>query len=234
MKIETLKPLIAFLLSAVFFTSCLKDDDNYVQPPLAAFTMINGYVEEPGVFYRIHQDGFNDPLFRLDYKSYLRNTTLYAGNRRLSVYSGKNNAALLDTTYNFKDSTSYSGIVYGKPNDIKFIISEDKPLANLGDNSALRFFHLASGINEVNISFNTETTPSFTRPAQQDTTTLAANQVFVSKASGSTTIIAKNAAGTEIARRENVEFKPERYYSIILIGDAESTALPLYLGIIEY
>lgn len=234
MKIITLKPLLFLTLGITLFTSCLKDDGDYITPPVAAFTMINGYVEEPGVIYRIHQNGYQDPLFRLNYKSYLKNTLLYAGTRQLSIYSGGNNAKIVDTVYAFKDSTSYSGFVYGLPGDAKFVVTEDKSLADLGDNAGLRFFHLAEGVDEVSISLGSETTASFTRSEQQDSTTIAANQVFVAKASGSTTIVAKNAAGTEIARRENYDLKPGRYYSIILIGDAANTKLPLYIGLIEY
>ncbi|WP_196937075.1 DUF4397 domain-containing protein [Sphingobacterium hungaricum] len=234
MKITTLKPLLFLTLGITLFTSCLKDDGEYITPPVAAFTMINGYVEEPGVIYRVHQNGYNDPLFRLNYKSYLKNTLLYAGSRQLSIYSGVNNAKIVDTVYTFKDSTSYSGFVYGLPGDAKFIVSEDKSIADLGDNAGLRFFHLADGVDDVNITIGNETSPVFTRTEQQDSTNIATNQVFVAKASGSTTIVAKNAAGTEIARRENYDLKPGRYYSIILIGDATSTELPLYIGLIEY
>lgn len=234
MKKFTVSRLAAYLLGLVIIGSlgsCMKDEDtNY---PQAVLTMVNGYVSTPGVMYAADNNNIHNSYNPLVYKSY-DFTYLFPGSRRIRVFS-PSNTTLTDETYTFKDSSYYTSFVFGKNDEVFQLIKEDVLLTDLGDQSALRFFHLSPSESKVNVYLNDTENPLAEDVSYSGNPELTANEavneVFVAKESGTKTIIVQNEADETLLTRE-FTFEKGVHYSIILIGDSSSETTPLYIGVV--
>ncbi len=211
--------------------SCKKDND-YEDVPIAIVTAVNGFVSANGVRYV--QDNNYIPFldnYLLLYKSY-GSYQQFAGTSRTRILDDANQV-LVDDSYTFKENTYYTSFIYGWQEDIRHLMTEDKILANLGNQSAFRFLHLSPIESKVNVYLDNKESILYADRTYQGGNDAEENEniVFVSQSSGEHTIIVTKEDNETLVER-TYTFKAGYHYTFILIGDG-SMARPLYLGIIE-
>jgi len=195
-------------------------------------TFINGFSESSQVIYDLN--GPNSP-FAVQYQAYLRPPNgVHPGKRNLEIYTYDQRTSLIDTTITVQDSSAYSTFAYGTLENPKFAFIEDVSLENLADKSGYRFLNLANEIGKVNLFLGDESTPLFSDRAMETGASAVENQSFIAEKSGSFSITVTDGTGTEIATRNNYEFKKGQYYTFILIGTKGDTNTPPYIGIVAY
>jgi len=231
MKTKTIKLLFVALLGMMSLSSCLKDNNNdLINVPQGAFTMMNAYTSTPAVRY-LFDNKYTD---HIAYKSYV-SALAYAGKRRISIVS-TNNELIVDTLYSIKNGAYYTSFVYGTGKKAKHIITQDSLLKDLGNtNAGLRFLHLAENTDKVNVYFNSKETPIFKDRAVQDPILTEENikdTWFQPGVSGMQNIIVTDANNNTLLERK-FEFKAGKYYTISLVGDKNKTNTPLYIGVLE-
>ena len=234
MKKFTAMRLATYLLGLMIIGSlgsCMKDEDT--DYPQAVFTMVNGYVSTPGVMYAADNNTIHNTYNPLAYKSY-DFTYLFPGSRRIRVFS-PSNTTLVDDTYTFQDSSYYTSFVFGKNDEVVQLIREDLLLTDLGDQAALRFFHLSPSESKINVYLDDTSNPLAENASYAGDPVLLVNgpthEAFVAKESGAKTIIVQNEADETLLTRE-FTFEKGVHYSIILIGDSTSESTPLYIGVV--
>lgn len=233
MKTKTIKLFFIALLSVSFLSGCLKDNDDMNNIPRAVLTLVNAYTPAPYITQMADNNYLTTDYDRLEYNKYSSlPKTLFTGNRKIKTISPENNV-LVDTVYTFRDSSYYTSFVFGSAQAPKQIITEDKSVDNLGNKSALRFFHLANNTAKVNVYLNSKETPIYSNRSIEDV--LAGENLahanFVAQNSGKTNIIITDENNNTLIER-TVDFAAGRYYSIMLTGDKNSTEKPLYIGVV--
>lgn len=235
MKTQTIKLFFIALLSVSVLSGCLKDNDDFNNIPRAGLTLVNAYAPAPYIIQNADHNELTSGYNPLRYNTYSNlPLSLFTGNRKITTFS-PDHKLLVDTTFTFKDSTYYTSFVYGTAEMPKQIITEDKSVDKLKDQSALRFFHLANNTAKVNVYLNTTETAIYSA-REQEGALVGPNlehAKFVAQASGKTNIIITDEAGKKLIER-SVDLAAGRYYSIILTGTPESTSTPLYLGVIAH
>lgn len=218
-----------FLL--ISLNSCMKDED-YEEVPIAVVTMVNGFVSSNGVLYASDNNTIQYSYAPLLYKQY-DYFRIFPGSRRIRIFTDDNNQ-LVDETYTFKESTYYTSFVYGWQDAPQHLLSEDELLENLGDKSAFRFLHLSPSEDEVNVYLNNKETLLYTERVYEgeNEDEDSENTTFVAQNSGKHTIIITDSNDETLIEREYT-FEADTHYSIILIGESNSMARPLYLGIVK-
>lgn len=233
MKKLSATKLIVYLFGIVLIGSlgsCMKDDNR--DYPQSALTMVNGYVSANGVIYtsdnNVIQYGYNP----LKYQGYEHFYNIFPGSRRIRIYTD-NNQQLVDENYTFKDSTYYTSFIYGWQDDVQHLISEDKLLANLGEQTGIRFLHLSPSEDNVNVYLNDKENLLFGDRIYEGENEEEENEhiLFTPQTSGKQTIIITDEEDETLVEREYT-FEKGRHYSIILIGDSNSMARPLYIGVV--
>lgn len=215
-----------FLL--VSLNSCLKDKD-YEEVPVAVVTMVNSYVSSNGVVYAADNNTIQYNYNPLPYQQY-DFFRIFPGSRRIRIFT-ENNNQLVDETYTFKDSTYYTSFIYGWQEDVRHLMTEDQILENLGTQSGLRFLHLSPSEGKVNVYLDDKETLLYGERAYEGEEE-SENTVFIPQSSGKHTLIITDEEDETLLEREYT-FEEGRHYSIILIGDGNSMARPLYLGIVK-
>lgn len=213
-------------------SSCLKDNDEIANYPQAALTMVNAYTPSHHIYHRADNNSIQTNGNPIQYKAYTY-AYLFPGNRKLSTLDDANKT-ILDTTYSFKDSTYYTSFVYGNITKSRQLITQDKFIADLGTKTGLRFFHLANNQSKVNVYLGTnETTAIYPNRIFEGSEAINnPNSTFTAQTSGKQKVTIKDENNTTLIDRE-YDFVAGKYYSIILIGDKNSTDTPLYLGIVN-
>lgn len=233
-KFYILLPLALLVLS---MSSCLKDND--VAPiPLAGFSMINAYPDAEAVVYFADQNAIRHPnspslLYRHQHPVIEK---LFTGNRKISVIDvNRPDETLIDTTFTAKDSTFYSAFLYGIEDQVKQIITTDKAVDNINqDESAIRFFNLATGAGAVSVEIDGEAIPAFGDRTIETGTSAEDNQQFMVYKSGTFTITVKDENNNVLISRESVDLNPRTYHSLILVGIKGDSESPLYIGKTEH
>lgn len=208
--------------------SCMKDDNDYDYPQ-SVLTMVNGYVSASSVTYAAD----NNSISNLPYKSY-NFAYLFPGSRRIRVIDNANEQ-LVDEIHTFKDSTYYTSFTYGWQEDVKHFIVEDQLLTDLGDQMGLRFLHLSPSEGNINVYIDDTSTLLYGDRGYEgdESTEEAVNHLtFEAQESGTRTIIITDENNETLAQRE-YSFEKGAHYSIILIGDSNSLAMPLYIGVVS-
>lgn len=228
-KLIKLIPLL--FITTLMATSCLKDNETAPYIPRAALKMVNAYSNAQSLVFA-DENNYLTPI-PIKYSEYMLDPALlYPGNRRIKVYSNENKM-ISDTTLNLKDSTYYTSFIFGNTEKAKNLITKEIALANIDGNSAIRFLHLASNLGPVAVHFNTLDNVVYSNRALESTTLVDnPSTLYKAQTSGKQKIIITDATNNVLIERE-YEFLKSRYYSIILIGDKNSTATPLYLGIVQ-
>ncbi len=228
------KKLLGLLLGGfilISLNSCMKDND-YEEIPVAVVTMVNGFVSSNGVVYASDNNPIQPNYSPLLYQQY-DFFRIFPGSRRIRIFTDTNNQ-LVDETYTFKDSTYYTSFIYGWQEDIHHLMSEDLLLENLGNKSAIRFLHLSPSEDQVNVYLDDKETLLYGERAYEgeEEDEDSENTSFVAQNSGKHTIIITDQDDETLIEREYT-FEEGRHYSIILIGESNSMARPLYLGIVK-
>lgn len=219
-------------LGVFLFSGCLKDND-YTRIPSAGLYMFNGYPDASGLAIYLDQNHVRSPYNPLIYRG-VDYANAYTGNRRLRILT-PNGELLADSTLVMRDSMIYSSFMYGRQENPKHVITEDRAVSGLENGqSAVRFLNLADVAGAISLTIGDEEIPSFSSRPTETQSSATANESFVAKSSGNHTLIIKDAAGNELARRENVSLVSELYYTIILVGIDGNENMPLYIGIARY
>lgn len=228
-------PLL-FLVAVLLTTACSKNDSAPQYLPQAALRMVNAYSASESILFTENNNYLNSPYAPLKYSEYTSNLALlFPGNKRLRVYNNENEV-ISDTTVNLKDSTYYTSFVFGNTSEAKNLIATDIRLTNLNnENIGLRFLHLASNLENVNVYFDKIETPIYQNRAPE--------QILIPNGSNSSTLFKEQAKGKKkiiitdqnqnLILEKEYDFNHSGYYSIVLIGDKNSTTKPLYIGIIK-
>lgn len=233
---KTLNKLIPILFVSLLFisTSCLKNNDPGPYVPKAALRMVNAYPNAEGLVFVEDNNYITSPTLPIKYNEYTTNLSLlFPGNKRIKVYN-EQNKLVSDTTISLKDSTYYTSFVFGNTDKAKNLIATDVSLGNIGTNAALRFLHLANNIGNVSVFFDNEATAIYANIAPEvlNITNTSTGTTFKAHSSGKRKITVKDSNNTILIERE-FDFLSNRYYSILLTGDKNSTTKPLYIGIIQ-
>lgn len=232
-KINKLLPFL-LLITVFIISSCSKDDDN-IYVPKAALRLVNAYPNADAIVFTNGYDYITPPYSPLIYKSYLDNLALfYPGNRLIKVFKA-GGQLIAENTIELKDSTYYTSFVYGNTDEANNLFTKDTPIKDLANTkSGVRFLNLASNQNEVNVYLKTLDNPIFENRATETTSglTTSPNADFTIQDSGNQKVIITDLSNNVLAEKE-FNFNGSRHYTILLIGDKNSTTTPLYLGIIK-
>lgn len=231
---NTLKLIGSFLLISTLFSSCLKDND-YVPIPSGYITFINSFSEAEAISYALN----GNRVTSQKYKSYDLPIGAYTGDRNLKVFShhsisNEYREPLIDTNVTIKDSTGYSAFTFGTLDHPRFALIKDQSIADLKDNSGVRFLNLANEVAKVNLVIGDESAPIFADRALETQETATLNQAFKASESGTLTLHITDDKGATIVTRENYTFKKGLYYSIFLIGTKDAKENDLYIGVIPH
>jgi hypothetical protein len=190
--------------------------------------MVNGYVSASSVTYASD----NNSVRNIPYKSYDQ-SLIFPGSRRIKILTNTNKL-LADEIYAFNDSTYYTSFVYGWEEEPQHLITEDQLLSNLNEQIGLRFLHLSPSEGKINIYLDEKDTPLYgNREYEGENATDDENDhiVFKPHSRGKHTIIVTDENDDTLFEREYT-FETGIHYSLILIGDSNSTNTPLYLGVV--
>lgn len=238
-RFVTMKRLKFILLStvivgALFLGSCLKDDGTEY-PVGAGLTMVNAFSSSAPVAYRLENRWLTSGM-GLDYRVYAQVFDIFPGTRRLLAQQYGDGATLVDTVYTFKDSTFYSSFLYRgvEEDEIRHLIMEDHSLELAGEESGVRFLHVASEVGSVNVYFDTTEEPVFAdRSLEQGAEGEEHDRYdFIASGSGTKKIIVTGDGGEVLVERD-YEFGNGYVYSIMLMGSADSEEYPLYIGVVS-
>ncbi|QBQ40827.1 hypothetical protein [Sphingobacterium psychroaquaticum] len=230
MKKFSIRLLVCVVAGVFAFTSCLKDDNDYVPMPEGYMVFVNAFPEASGVIYNL--DGRNiNGYVPTPFQSYV-GSRLFVGKRNLRIGSADENKVLIDSNITVKDTTAYTSFVYGTKELPKFAMTTDKGIENLGDKFGVRYFNFANGTGETNLFLGDATEPLFAKRPIETGATVVANEAFQATASGTIKLTVKDNAGTTLATRGDFVFQKGRYYTIILTGKKDDTKTPLYIGVV--
>jgi len=219
-------------MGSLLLSSCLKDDDDYVEPPAGLLTMVNGYIDANSIMYYTHLGTIPPILF----KSYA-STRLYTGERQIAVSGSASPARLADTTITVKEDSVYTSFLYGNKDKAKHIIIQNKKLSAATEKTVgIRFMNLADVSGKVSLQLgDAAISAPFKDRSVETQATATANQTFIAQPEGTLTLKVKDQAGTVLATREGLKFESGKHYTIILIGKKDNANTPLYVGqVIEY
>ncbi|HMR19230.1 MAG TPA: DUF4397 domain-containing protein [Sphingobacterium sp.] len=236
MKKLSAKKLIVYLFGIITIGtlgSCMKDNDQ--DYPEAILTTVNSYLSANGVLYGVDNSALQPNYSPIPYQRY-DSYRFLEGSRRLRIFTD-NNQPLVDEIYTFKENTYYTSFIYGWQEDVRHILSEDKLLADITNQSGIRFLHLSPSEGKVNVYLNNKQTPLYEDrgyEGEEDDSDQEENEhlIFTAQNSGKHTIIITDEDDELLIEREYT-FESGVHYSIILIGDSSSMIRPLYVGIVS-
>lgn len=228
--------LMMVFVGGLTFTAC-NDDDDYVYYPQATAQFVNAYPHAQALGLKLDGATINREG-SMPYGTYLRYFPYGVGTGKFSAGVSGTDEAIVDSTITFKDSTSYTSIVYGTKEEATSILVEDRRPSDFDQGKAyVRFFNVADNTVpvDVNLINNTQTTEIFTNRGYDNQTSATANQGFKSVSSGIYTIQFTDVNGTEIAKRtETAELKQGGFYTIIARGIRGATQNPLEVGFVVH
>lgn len=219
---------------SLLFSGCLKDGEN-TPTPASSLTIVNAYTSSDAILaFNEHNAITQAPIgYREYWSSFNSYIYIFPGERRLTIKSLENSEAhtILDTLVTFRDSTFYTSLVYGTQDDPKQIITTDKVVESLGEESAIRFFNISQVAEKVTVFINDEEV--FSGYGKETEETGKEHAKFIASPTGELEIVVKNESGEVIAERSNFKFLRGSYYSLILTGDPELEGIGApYIGII--
>ena len=225
------KTLVLILFGIITLSSCMKENDNaYDNIRAAGLTMINAYTKSEHVMHYL--DNRNVQSTPLPYNS-IDYANVFPGNRRLRIAS-ENNATLIDTMLSIQDTIFYTSIVYNYNDAAKIKVAKDLGLKDLASNAAIRFFHVSPLNNSVNVYLDDTQTAFYENVAPEGlgSADLRNNDDFKKVSSGAKKIIITDRSGNKLIERD-YDFKAQKYYSILLVGEKDSATKPLRISIAE-
>ena len=247
MKKLTLQHGLFVFIGLISLSSCLKDNDyapGYDTPANAGVMyFVNNYADAPqGLLYYVDEQRIGNPYtgapMVLDYRTFSGAQLLWAGKRKLNI-TNTDNEILLDTTLNIQAEQGYSSFIYGDKTHPLFALTQDKVIDSLRqDQSGIRFLNFAKGVETVNLRIAGEDHDLYSERSVETANSITKHQIFQAQDNGLYTFIISDATGNELARRE---YKNEYgnglsggYYTIMLVGEADNSDNPLYIGVVEH
>jgi len=232
--------LMTIVVGGFTMNACdLDDNDDYIQPPAAFVQFINAYPYATALGFRMDQSVINnEPIPYGQYIPYNYYTPFYVGERNFTAGISGTEQAIVDTTVTLEDSAQYTAVVYGVNDTAASIFVKDEQPADFDQSKAyVRFFNLAAEAPtmDVNLINNGTATEIFSNRAPDNATSATANQGFIAVDPGVYTIQFTDAAGTELARRNQAEeFAQGRFYTILSRGITGATENPLAVGYLRH
>lgn len=118
-------PVVGLILASALFSSCMKDNEQAPQPPVAGLMAFNLVPDKAAIGIQISGKNFtNVPLYYTNYSGSYRG--IYTGSRTLQSFNAQGGETLATTTYAFEDSMYYSMFVVGVEGNYKNVIVQDK------------------------------------------------------------------------------------------------------------
>lgn len=205
-------------------SSCLRETE---QTPLGYLVYVNAFEESPSVSY------FFDGRYAttIPYRSF-GDSYVLVGERVMVITDPITNASILDTVVRFEDQQFYHSFLYGTRNEPQIMVAEYKPLAELDNQAAVRFLHLANGIEEVDVEFvkDSQVVRKYEDRTQESKESAEKHSLYNPIETGTYTIRVLDSEGEQVAIRENVVLSDKGHYTYTLVGRANSDLRPLYIG----
>lgn len=201
----------ALLLGAL--TGCDDDDDVTPVPVTDSVAYVSLYHVSPdapplGILVDNNRINFN-PFEYTEHTGYLR---FFTGQRELIFTPFNASNTLVQTSVNLEDDQLYSVFVTGEADDLEALVTEDSIPDVEGNNTLVRLVHVSPDAPAVDLS-TTDEGSLFSNVAYREVSE------FVEIPSGSTSFDITAAGGEEvIATVANVNFLPERVYTILVRG----------------
>lgn len=117
-------PALGILLAAFLFTSCKKDEPEFVRTPAAGLVAFNLAPDQPAVGFTLSGNNFANGA--IGYNSYTGTyLPIYLGNREVRSFNYNNGSTIAISTATFKDSSFYSAFLVGVNGAYKNVVVED-------------------------------------------------------------------------------------------------------------
>lgn len=218
---KSIKLVLALLISTSILSSCMKGDDT-PQEPAGLVYLVNGYTPQQSVSYFLDGRQFHSGQYANAGRYWVS-----IGQRVLSI-TASNNAPIADTTFTVEENATYTTYLYGSSQSPQLLISKDLPLTELGNRVALRFIHMANGLDEeVDFYIGDEKISSLSDRTQETKETIIESQKFTPVNSGTFDIWIKDKEGNKLDSIKNASLQSGGYYSLNWVGTHEDDDQPL-------
>jgi hypothetical protein len=212
-----LRLLLAPGMLLLFLSSCIKDNNNYVAPPVAYLSFVQASTDEPPISFYLNSDLVNNyqPILYGNHFGYIN---AYAGARTANFDNAYTGAQLLSQSITLNQNTYYTLFLANtatSPQTLLLLDSLNKP--NQGE-ATIRFVNLSPDAGPVDLV------------AKGTTTTTIANKPFLGY-SASINVPAGayqlqvNATGTStaLATMTTITLGPGGVYTVWLYGLKNNT-----------
>jgi len=141
---------IAALLS--LFSSCIKDNNNYVAPPVALVSVFQASTALPAldVYFNNNQVNWSP----VTYQTGLAYIRAYTGLRTFNFYTYGEKGLLFSDTATLKANNAYSIFLSGTPNKTDFILLKDTVNQPAAGKANIRFVDLSPDAPAVDLVLN--------------------------------------------------------------------------------
>lgn len=225
---KSIKLAFILLVGTVLVSSCMKED-NTPQEPSAMVFFVNAYAPQQNIAYYL--DG--NPLSTSRYGN-IGVYFLALGNRKLSVTT-TNNVPITDTTFATEENATYTSFIFGTAASPKLLISNDVPLSDLGNKAALRFIHMAQGVDEeVDFYIGDEKIDVLSGRVQETKESLVESQKFIAVDNGTFDIWIKDKEGNKLDSLKNFSLPRGIYRSLNWTGIKDDEDTPLKIVGMSY
>lgn len=158
-KIFNNKLAISILSCAMVltFTSCLDNDDTFINTPVAYVSLYHGSPDGPQLDVEVDNKQINaNPFDYAEYTGYLR---FYTGSRNLQFGPYASSSVDVDTTVTFEPGSAYSVFVAGEYEAAEIIVLHDNSNTPASGKAKVRIINLSPDAGNINFTRTDDTDP---------------------------------------------------------------------------
>lgn len=211
--IHKLKSLVlaATVLSTIGLTSCLDDNDPPTIPDGGYVSIYNGAPHSTGLIVSTDVNTINH--IPLNYSETIGYKSFYPGERPFYFSEQYSASRLFEKKFTVKVDSVYSMFIINNDTDFDAIMLDDNWEEPNAEEAQLRFVHLSSNVDDVNILIDEEETPLSSNTAFKGTTG------FKKIPQGMHTFrIVSATTGETLATAKDINLRGNRVYTLILKG----------------
>jgi len=202
----------------LLFSSCFKDHNNYVNPPVAYLAFVQASTDEPPLNFYLNADLVNN-LSAIQYGNSFGYINAYTGLRTANFDNAFTGAQILSDTMTLRQNTNYTLFLANTAAHPQTLLLTDTLNQPTQGNATVRFVNLSPDAGAVDLQIKSTNTTTIANK------TFTGHSGFVSVTGGVGYNLQVNATGTStaLASLGNVNLVNGGVYTIWLYGLKNST-----------
>jgi len=203
-------------LLVLLFSSCLKDHNNYYNPPVGYLNVVQASPDEPPLNFFLNNNPVNTWPFQLgDFTNYFR---AYTGTRTANFDNASTMGQVISDTIHVNQNQYYSLFLTNTTSNPKYLYLTDTLNQPAGGQAAVRFINLSPDAGVVDFSVQTSSTTVKNKG-------FLGHSGFAAVAAGNYTLqVTKAGTSTVLATLPGSGFSPGGLYTVWLQGLSAGTS----------